>query len=382
LLTSFADCEAVLRDPRTSVDRTLATVPLSRFPVQDLIPADADAAPGEPSFLFVDPPDHTRLRRLVSKAFTPRTVQRLQPRIAELIDDALDGVAGTFDVVAELAYPLPVAVICELLGVPLTDEADLSRWSSLMARTLDPTSRSTAALQVDPDELLHAAMSLHGYFDRLSTDRRNDPGDDLLSRLIAAEDAGDSLTHEELISTCSLLLIAGHETTVNLLGNGLLTLLRNPPVLDHLRQTPQLIPAAVEEMLRYEPPVQFLTNRTSLDEIQLGGTTIPEGVLVTLAIAAGNRDPVRFADPDRFDPERRDNQHLGFGSGIHGCFGAPLARIEAQIAFTQLVQCLEQPRLIVDPPPYRPSPLLRGPEHLPIDVAAVRTTGKPIARAA
>ena len=189
------------------------------------------------------------------------------------------------------------------------------------------------------------------------------------------------MTDAEIVATGNLLLVAGHETTVNLLGNGLLTLLRNPEVLGRLRKEPDLIPAAVEEMLRFEAPVQFL-RRTTLDEIQLAGTMIPEGVLVALAIAAGNRDPARFADPDRFDLERRDNQHLGFGSGIHACFGAPLARIEAQIAFSQLVQRLEQPRLIVDPPPYRPSPLLRGPEHLPIEVARVRSTGKPVARAA
>ncbi len=160
------------------------------------------------------------------------------------------------------------------------------------------------------------------------------------------------------------------------------TLLRHPAILERLRRAPELIPAAVEEMLRYEPPVQFLPQRTTLDEIPLAGTTIPKGVLVTLALAAGNRDPARFADPDRFDPERRDNEHLGFGSGIHSCFGAPLARIEAQIAFPELLRRLEQPRLVVDPPPYRPSPLLRGPEHLLIAVDEVRSSEKPLAELA
>src|SRR3989440_10213142 len=182
-----------------------------------------------------------------------------------------------------------------------------------------------------------------------------------------------------LVATAALLLIAGHETTVNLLGNGMLTLLRHPAILERVRQEPALIPATVEELLRYEPPVQFLPNRTTLDEIALAGTTIPKGVLVTLALAAGNRDPARFPDPDRFDPERRDNQHLGFGSGIHICFGAPLARMETQIALTELVQRLSQPRLVVDPPPYRPSPLLRGPEHLLIEVDEVRESGEPLA---
>ena len=168
---------------------------------------------------------------------------------------------------------------------------------------------------------------------------------------------------------------------VKLLGNGLLTLLRKPDVLDRLCSQPELMPTAVEEMLRLEPPVQFI-RRTALDELDVAGTTIPKGRLVVLAIAAANRDPERFADPDRFDPERRDNQHLGFGSGIHACFGAPLARTEGQIAFGHLLERLEQPRLVVDPPPYRPSPLLRGPEHLQLEVARVRTTDKPVARAA
>ena len=175
-----------------------------------------------------------------------------------------------------------------------------------------------------------------------------------------------------LVATAGLLLVAGHETTVNLIGNGMLTLLRYPAIFERLRNQADLMPATVEEVLRYEPPVQFLTQRTTLDEIALAGTTIPKGVLVTLALAAGNRDPEQFPDPDRFDPERRDNEHLGFGSGIHICFGSPLARLEAQIAFTELVRRLSQPSLVVEPPPYRPSPLLRGPEHLLIAVEGVR----------
>jgi cytochrome P450 len=187
------------------------------------------------------------------------------------------------------------------------------------------------------------------------------------------------MSDRQLVATGVLLLIAGHETTVNLLGNGMLVLLRNPPILKHLRNAPEMMPAAVEEMLRYDGPVQFLPQRTTLDEIPLAGTTIPKGVLVTLALAAGNRDPARFKDPDRFDPERRNNQHLGFGSGIHSCFGAPLARMEAQVAFPELLRRLVQPQLVVDPPPYRPSPFLRGPEHLLIDVKEVHANEKPLA---
>src|SRR5260370_9927824 len=180
-------------------------------------------------------------------------------------------------------------------------------------------------------------------------------------------DAQGRMADPSLVAAAALLLVAGHETTVNLLGNGMLTLLRHPAILERLRNEPDLIPSAVEELLRYEPPVQFLPNRTTLDEIALAGTTIPKGVLVTLALAAGNRDPARFPDPDRFDPDRRDNEHLGLGSGIPSCFGAPLARMETQIALSELVRRLEQPRLLLDPPPYPPSPLLRGPEHLFIE---------------
>jgi len=202
--------------------------------------------------------------------------------------------------------------------------------------------------------------------------RRQQPGEDMLSGLATDTGPEGRMTDPYLVATAALLLVAGHETTVNLLGNGMLTLLRHPAMLERLRKAPDLVPATVEELLRYEPPVQFLTNRTTLDEIALAGTTIPKGVLVTLALAAGNRDPARFPDPDRFDPQRPDNQHLGFGSGIHSCFGAPLARMETQIALTELLRRLEQPQLVVDPPPYRPSPLLRGPQQLLIAVDGVR----------
>jgi cytochrome P450 len=302
----------------------------------------------------------------------------LRPEIERIVTTLLDQLQGQrqFDFVERFAYPLPVAVICRILGVPREDAPQFSVWASAFiesaAQTTEPARRQKE----------QAIRSLSQYLAGLIERHRNQPGDDLLSRMATDTGPGGPMTDAQLVATGTLLLVAGHETTVNLLGNGLLTLLRNPEVLDHLRKDPDLIPAAVEEMLRYEPPVQFLTNRTSLDEIPVAGTTIPAGVLVTLAIAAGNRDPARFADPDRFDPERRDNQHLGFGSGIHACFGAPLARIEAQIALTQLIQRLDQPRLVVDPPPYRPSPLLRGPEQLPIEVAGVRTTGKPVLRAA
>jgi cytochrome P450 len=292
-----------------------------------------------------------------------------------IVTTLLDQMRGQrqIDFVESFAYPLPVTVICRILGVPREDEPRFSVWTTSLASVTGQSDEQRGQRE-------QAFNDLNQYMAGLVERRRKQPGDDLLSGLATDTDSRGRMADSYLVPTAALLLFAGHETTVNLLGNGMLTLLRHPAVLDRLRNAPDLIPATVEELLRYEPPVHFLPNRTTLDEITIAGTTIPKGVLVTLALAAGNRDPARFPDPDRFDPERRDNQHLGFGSGIHSCFGAPLARMEAQIALTELVRRLEQPRLVVDPPPYRPSPLLRGPEHLLIEVDGVRASGEPLAQ--
>ncbi|WP_454199409.1 cytochrome P450 [Nocardia sp. Marseille-Q1738] len=371
VLTRYDDCAAMLRDPRASVDRSLARLQLGSMPIYDGTREDG-AAQAKPSFLFLDPPDHTRLRRLVSKAFTPRVVRRLEPRIAEIVDDLLDqrAHAGTFDAVDHLAYPLPVTVICELLGVPLEDEARLSNWSALLSRTLDPTSRAAPQFRADPAEIQRAGIELHAYFEELTERRRHTPGQDLLSELIAAEDAGDVLTHAELISTCALLLVAGHETTVNLIANATLALLRRPHELAALRADPGRGPGVVEETLRFDPPVQLIP-RIAADDLTIGGMDIQRGDLVVLLIAAAHRDPAVFADPDRFDPAR-DNRHLAFGLGAHFCVGAPLARLEARVALTRFAQRVESPSLPMDPPRYREHVNLRGPAQLPIEFAAIR----------
>jgi cytochrome P450 len=305
----------------------------------------------------------------------PAYLQQLRPEILRIVTTLLDGLRGQrqIDLVEHFAYPLPVTVICRVLGVPREDEPKFHVWAEAIAENLAGPSEEQRRQREQ------ALNNLNRYMAELVERRRQQPGDDLLSGLATDTDADGRMADPYLVATASLLLFAGHETTVNLLGNGMLTLLRHPAMLERLRNEPDLIPATVEELLRYEPPVQFLPNRTTLDEIALAGTTIPKGVVVTLALAAGNRDPARFSDPDRFDPERRDNQHLGFGSGIHTCFGAPLARMETQIALTELVRRLEQPRLVVDPPPYRPSPLLRGPEHLLIEVDGVRASKEHLA---
>jgi cytochrome P450 len=308
----------------------------------------------------------------------PEYLEELRPEIGRFVTTLLDRLQGQsrIDLVEQFNYPLPVMVICRMLGVPPEDQPKFQVWVSALIESL--AERSDAAER----RREQAVTDLEQYMAALVERHRKQPGDDMLSRMATDSGPQGRMTDRQLVTTGVLLLIAGHETTVNLLGNGMLVLLQSPAILERLRKEPELIPAAVEEMLRYDGPVQFLPSRTTLDEISLAGVTIPKGVLVTLALAAGNRDPARFPDPDRFDPERRDNQHLGFGSGIHSCFGAPLARTEAQIAFPELLRRLVQPRLVADPPPYRPSPLLRGPAHLLIDVEGVRAGGEPLAQLA
>jgi cytochrome P450 len=362
VVSTYREIVALLHDPRLSSDERNSRQTGGR-------PVSSDAAD---RFINLDPPEHDRLRALAMRHFGPPErpgyLDGLRPEMTRMVTTLLDQLQGQhqFDFVDQFSYPLPVTVICRILGVPREDEPQFRDWASAFIETAGQT---TEPARQKREQAIH---SLSQYLAGLIERHRKQPGDDLLSRMATDTGPGAPMTDAQLVATASTLLVAGHESTVTLLGNGLLTLLRHPEILDHLRNQPDLVPAAVEEMLRYEPPGQFISQRTALEDITLAGKTIPEGVLVTLAIAAGNRDPARFRDPDRFDPERRDNQHLGFGSGIHSCFGAPLVRIEAQIAFTELLRRLDQPRLLVDPPPYRHSPFLRGPEHLPIEVAGVR----------
>ena len=372
VVSTYRELVALLHDPRLSSDLRHSTQTGGR-----------PRTSSDPyRFINLDPPEHDRLRALAMRHFgppeRPEYLEQLRPEIERIVTTLLTELQGQrqFDFVDRFAYPLPVTVICSILGVPREDEPQFSVWAKTFTESV------AGQTEEQRREREQAQSDLNQYLAGLVARHRAQPGDDLLSRLATDTGPEGPMADPYLVNTATLLLVAGHETTVNLLGNGLLTLLRHPAILERLQGAPELIPAAVEEVLRYEPPVQFLPTRTTLGEIALAGTTIPKGVLLTLAFAAGNRDPARFPGPDRFDPERRDNEHLGFGSGIHSCFGAPLARIEAQIAFTALVQRLSQPRLVVDPPPYRPSPLLRGPEHLLIAVEGIRASGEPLAHAA
>ena len=369
VVSTYREIVALLHHPRVSSDLRNSAQTGGR-----------PRAPTDPyEFINLDPPEHDRLRRLAMRHFgppeRPAYLEQLRPEMLRMVTALLDQLQGQrqIDFVESFAYPLPVTVICRILGVPREDEPQFRVWSQAIAEGV--------AAQTDAQrrQREQAFNELNQYMAGLVERHREHPGDDLLSRMATDTGPEGRMADPYLVTTASLLLFAGHETTLNLLGNGMLTLLRHPAILERLRSDPDLIPATVEELLRYEPPIQFFASRTTLNEITLAGTTIPKGVVVTWALAAGNRDPARFADPDRFDPERRDNQHLGFGSGIHICFGAPLARMEAQIALTELVRRLSQPRLVVDPPPYRPSPLLRGPEHLLIEVDGVRESQEHLA---
>jgi cytochrome P450 len=355
-VSSYVDIAALLHDPRMSKDQRKTEIPL----------VGAQRIEPRP-FLFLDPPEHDRLRRLVMRQFTPARVNAMHDRIVALVDELLDTRRDQdrLDVVDDFAYPLPVTVICELLGVPREDESRFHAWADTLAHSIDPDPGEETSLGA-----MQAAQALASYMRELIAARRAQPTDDLLSGLAAGDEA-DRMDDADLVITMILLLIAGHETTVNLITNGTLTLLRNPTQLERLRDQPQRIPIVVEEVLRYEPPVQFVT-RFALTDIAIDGATIPRGSGIRLMLAAGNRDPRRFRDPDHFDPDRPDNEHLGFGGGIHYCVGAPLARIEAQVALTALARRLVNPRLGEDPPPYRPNAVLRGPRHLLVDFDQVR----------
>jgi cytochrome P450 len=309
---------------------------------------------GTESFIGLDPPEHDRLRRLATSHFEQSEVVR--PDIMRITTDLIDRMQGKqqIDLVDDFAYPLPVTVICQQLGVPHEDEPRFHPWASAIISVLDPRpgQQSSAA---------QAQAEMNQYMAGLVERFRTQPGTGLLSDLATEE----GMSTADVVATGALLLIAGHETTVNLITNGMLTLLRHPQVLDRLRHEPELVIPLVEELLHYEPPVQLVPFYATLSDIEVGEVTIPKGSPLMLALAAANRDP------DRFDPEREDNEHLGFFTGIHYCFGAGLARQEAQVALTELARRLENPRLLEDPPPYRQNPTLRGPRHLPIAIDGI-----------
>jgi cytochrome P450 len=360
IVTSYESVNAALRNPQLSSDRFPRL--RQRLASKGL---DSLAEDRVRSMIHMDPPDHTRLRGLVNKAFTPKTVEAMAGHIQDIINSLLDAVKshGRMDLIEDFAYPLPVTVIAEMLGVPAEDRSRFKHWSDEVSVVLggDVASLSETALR----RATTAREELADYFKDIVRQRRKNPGSDLISALTQAEEEGGKLSEDELYSTVVLLLVAGNETTTNLIGNGMLALLRHPEEMRKVWDSPSRVPAAVEEMLRFDSPVQ-LTTRMAKTDLEIQGTRIQKGEWLYLVVGAANRDPAQFPDPDRFDVARAENKHLAFGAGAHFCLGAPLARLEAQIAVRALREHFPKLRTDEGTIEYRNNFNLRGLKSLPV----------------
>jgi len=362
VLTRHADVVVVLRDPSFSVDRSqmdlIRNSPLP--PVGEEFRGLSESL--KRVLMFLDPPDHTRIRGLVVKAFTPRVVESRRERTRQIVDDLLDAAAlqGEVDWIRDIAYPLPVIVIAEILGVPAGKRAVFKRWSEEIGVLLDPF--------VTPEAFergMKSAVEMQQFFFEIFADRRARPRDDLVSALVAVKEQGEMLSESELFATCALLLGAGHQTTTNLLGNALWALAENPDERRRLQAHPELIDSAVEEFLRHNSPVQ-VTARVATGDYRIDGKRIEKGDFVILAFGAANRDPAVFREPDRLDLGRDPNPHVSFGQGIHFCLGAPLARMEAQIALDTLLRRFPAFEVSCETPQWKPTVVSRGLASLPI----------------
>ncbi len=355
VLTRYEDCRMALRDPRMGNAEPGDEVPT--------LTAERVRTPNEErTFLFLNPPDHTRLRSLVSRAFTPRRVESVRSAVEEMTAEQLDSLAasGGGDMIDQLAFPLPANVISELVGVPRADRDWLRPLVSDLASTLEPNQSPE-----DRERAEASAVKVKAYFDELIDQRRAEPSDDLLSALIAASDGEDRLTQREIGLTLSLIYAAGFETTTNLIGNMVHTLIRHPEELVRLRTDRSLVPGAVDEVLRYQPPVQ-VDARYTFEAVEIGGHSIAKGSMVLMLLGAANRDPDVIDDPDRFDIARQETPLLSFGSGIHYCLGASLARLEGQVVLAGLLDRFETWTPLEDDPPWKDRLTLRGLARLPI----------------
>jgi len=364
LLTRYDDVVNTLRDHKrfSSVGRLTSVIEQELpEPVREQIqPLVRHYSTG---LINVDPPDHTRLRGLVHKAFTPRVIERLRSHVQEIVDGLLDQVqaAGRMDVIADLSYPLPVTVIAELMGIPKNDHEQFKAWSGQIVEFM-ATPRPTPAILLRSQEAL---LALRSYFRHIFAEQqRQAPREDLISALVAVEEAGDKLAEEELLSTCVTILIGGHETTTNLIASGLWALLQHPEQLQKLRTRAELIGPAVEEFLRYEGPFQR-NRRIATEDVRLNGQQIKKGELVVQFLGAANRDPAQFPEPDRLDIERSPNKHLAFGYGVHFCLGAALARLEAPLAINTVLRRMPDLQLATDKLEWQ-NTVFRGLQELPV----------------
>ncbi|HLO32975.1 MAG TPA: cytochrome P450, partial [Anaerolineales bacterium] len=362
VLTRYDDIVAVYHDSRFSRAQGLRSG-FERLPQSERVIAEPVYHSFSKTMFYSDPPYHTRLRGLVNSAFTPTAIEQMRPYIQRTVDGLLDAVQtnGKMDVIHDFAYPLPILVISQMLGLPAEQRGQFKKWSDDLFAILGSVPHA-------PELMERAARSLtelSSYVKQLGATRRAQPKDDLLTALVDAVEDGEQLTQEELVANVIILLSAGHETTSNLLGNGLLALLQNPTQMQKLREQPYLIASAVEEMMRYDNPVQ-IAYRSAAKDVQLADKCIRKGQLVNSILAAGNRDPGHYSDPDRFDIARDEGRNLGFGLGIHFCLGAPLVRLEAQIAFTALLRRFPNIDLATEKLEWQEHPIFRGVKSLPV----------------
>ncbi|GAA3236342.1 cytochrome P450 family protein [Nonomuraea helvata] len=357
VVSRYEDVKAACTDPRLSKDFTNHPHLIKANELEGGDSSGYEAVVPH-NMLFVDPPDHARLRRLVGRVFTAGRVQALRPRVEQISAGLLDKVGPEFDLLRDYAVPLPAMVIGELLGIPESDWPRLIEWSN--------TTIEGAVL--DPEEVVRAAVDFTAYLGELCEARRAEPTGDLLSAMVQAQDEAGALSQRELVDTAFLLTVAGHETTVHLIGNGMLALLRHPEQFAALRADPGLLPGAIEEFLRFDGPVSTSTLRFTKEPVTIGGTEIPQGQLVLVSFLSANRDAAQFGDPDRFDVTRAPGQHVAFGHGIHYCLGAPLARTEGAVAFGHLLERFPGLRLAVpeDRLAWRPGLLMHGLTSLPV----------------
>ena len=383
-VTGYRELMTLAHDPRVSSDMShspLGAKPAAGAKTEFRGEADHMKAYGKAKTMITsDPPEHDRMRRQAMRHFgpphSPDVIPKMETNIERLCNELLDKAKdkSRIDIVDDFAYPVPVAVICKILGVPLEDEPTFHAWiHDFMAGVMDMgPEAATKEGKARAEKGKASTAALTQYMAELIERFVREPGESMLSKMVNDDGPDGPMAPKEAVANALLLLIAGHDSTVNTIAHCVLTVLRNPGSLDLLRRRPQLIPGAVEEVLRLESAVQFFPSRSALADIEIAGTVIPKGSAVFLMYGAANRDPSRFLNPNQFDPERKDNEHFGWGSGIHTCFGGPLARLEVNLALETFLRRVENPQLVVDPPPYRQSNVFRGPRHLLIEIDGIR----------
>lgn len=383
VVTGYKEIMALGHDPRVSSDLRNSSLGMGRGKDE---PKESAAGSemmekygGDPSMITSDPPLHDVSRRRAMRHFgpphSPDLIPSMESFCVRIVNDLLDKAKGKtrIDVVDDYAYPLPVAVICQIMGVPLTDEAMFHAWVADFFAGLDmgPEAASEHGKRLkEKSDAAKAALAKY-LVGLIETAENSPPGEGMISKLVHDEGPDGRMSSSAILQNSFLLLIAGHDSTVNTISHCVLTLLRNPGSFDLVRERPELIPRTIEEVLRLESAVQFFPSRSALADIEIAGTTIPKGAPIFLMYGAGNRDPQQFPDPNKFDPERENRTSLGWGVGIHTCFGGPLARLEVNVALEAFLRRVKNPRLVVDPPPYRPSQIFRGPLHCLIDIDGI-----------